>query len=197
LKELESKIEDRIRERIRVYITESRYRHSLGVRDTAVQLARIYGCRRQKAAIAALLHDIARDIPLETMRRLVEENIAWFSTDFVITDNPLLLHAYAGSVIARKEFGIDDEAILRSIELHTTGGQSMGVLEKVIFVADFIEPSRRFNGVQKARKQAHVNLDETVLYIYKFMLKHLLKKELFICKNTLLGYNEIILRIKK
>ncbi len=197
MKELESKIEDRIKDRIRVYITESRYRHSLGVRDTAVELARIYGCSRQKAAIAALLHDIARDIPLETMKRLVEENVSWFSENLVSADNPLLLHAYAGSVIARKEFGIDDDAILRSIELHTTGGQAMGVLEKVIFVADFIEPSRRFKGVEKARKQAYVNLDETVLYIYKFMLKRLLKREVFICKNTLLGYNEIILRIKK
>ena len=130
MKELESTIEDRIRDKIRVYITESRYRHSLGVRDTAVQLARIYGCSRQKEAVAALLHDIGRDIPMETMRRLVEENITWFSTDFVITDNPLLLHAYAGSVIARKEFGIDDEAILRSIELHTTGGQSSECLKR-------------------------------------------------------------------
>jgi predicted HD superfamily hydrolase involved in NAD metabolism len=183
--------------RIRGYIAEKRFQHTLGVRDTALRLSRTNGVSSEKAQTAALLHDVARDFPIEVMRGILRQTGAWSVKFDDFSDNPLLLHPYAGRVIAQTEFGVEDEEILRSIELHTTGGSSMGALEKVIFVSDFIEPGRDFHGVETARRLASKSLDETILYIYKFMLRHLLKKGLFICKNTLLGYNEIILKGKK
>jgi len=183
--------------KIRGMITEKRYLHTLGVRDTALLLCRQYGCSQKKAEAAALLHDIARDLPVEKMVELLQTNGLWKSEYSVIEHNPLLLHAHAGKVIARTEFGVQDKEILQSIELHTTGGESMSLLDKIIFVADFTEPGRTFGGVEKARELVCRDLDRAVLYIYRFILRHLLGKEVFICKNTFLGYNEIVLQVGK
>jgi len=180
---------------IKEYLSNKTYKHALGVKDTAIKLSEIYGCSKEKAETASLLHDIARDIPLSNMRQILKESGFWSSSHSPVVEDPLLLHAYAGKIIAKQRFGTQDEEVLKSIELHTTGGESMSVLDKVIFVADFIEPGRAFYGVEKARILAYKNLDKTVLYIYKFILRHLLSRELFICKNTLLGYNEIIMKM--
>ena len=186
-----------IEEEIKKSMTQERFQHSLRVRDTALRLAEIYGCKREEAVLASLLHDVARDIPVEMIQKLLSENDDCEKDIDIDSDNYLLLHAKAGKIIAKQKFGIKDEDVLRSIELHTTGGVSMTLLNKVVFVADFIEPERKFNGVKKARELSFLSLEETVLYIYKFLLKRLLKKELFICQNTFLGYNEIIQNKRK
>jgi predicted HD superfamily hydrolase involved in NAD metabolism len=186
-----------IEEEIKRSMTHERFQHSLRVRDTALRLAEIYGCKREGAEFASLLHDVARDIPVETMRKLFKENDDCEVNIDIDSDNYLLLHAKAGKIIAKQKFGVKDEDVLRSIELHTTGGVSMTLLNKVVFVADFIEPERKFKGVEKARELSFLSLEETVLYIYKFLLKRLLRKELFICQNTFLGYNEIIQNKRK
>jgi predicted HD superfamily hydrolase involved in NAD metabolism len=178
-------------------LTEKRYLHTLGVRDTALILCRQYQCDPKKAEVAALLHDIAQDLPVEKMVELLEGEGFWRSGHRGVEQNPLLLHAHAGKVIARREFEVKDEEILRSIELHTTGGESMSLLDKIIFVADFTEPGRTFRGVSKARQISCRDLDRAVLYIYRFILLHLLKQEVFICQNTFLGYNEIVLEVGK
>jgi len=210
-------------------VTKQRYLHSVGVRDTAVLLAERYGCDTAKAACAALLHDVARDLPLETMQSIVTmQRIVKTNPDVVkfsgsdpenrictddrpggpasdppgnregcpIDDNVFhsrgLLHARAGRVIACSDFGIEDENVLRSIELHTTGAAKMTVLDKVVFVADYIEPNRHFPGLRTARKIARRNLDEAVLHIFREVLRTLVNKNAYICRNTILGYNELV-----
>ncbi|MBN2325186.1 MAG: bis(5'-nucleosyl)-tetraphosphatase (symmetrical) YqeK [Spirochaetes bacterium] len=209
-------------------VTKQRYVHSEGVRDTAVFLAGRYGCDEKKAACAAILHDVARDLPLLTMQRIavtrctgktnrdIEERSQSASVrripgknsrepvrdgendpvpslfNDVVFRSTGLLHAYAGKVIACRDFGISDEEVLHSIELHTTGGEGMSVLDKVVFVADYTEPTRSFRGVQTARRIAKRDLDEAVLYIFGSMLRMLVQKKSYICGNTLLGYNELI-----
>jgi predicted HD superfamily hydrolase involved in NAD metabolism len=179
-------------------VTKRRFLHSVRVRDTAAALAGIYRCDREKAEAAGLLHDVARDMPLETMQSIVtmqQPTSGQYETlpHEAVFYRPGLLHAYAGRVIAQQDFGIQDEDILRSIELHTTGGERMTVLNKVIFVADYIEPGRSFRGVEKARKIARSSLDEAVLYIYRATMGKLVSKGVYICINTLLGYNEQVL----
>lgn len=186
-----------IEKEIKKSMTRERFQHSLRVRDTALRLAEIYGCCREKAELASLLHDVARDIPVEMMQKLLSENDVCKEDMDIYADNYLLLHAKAGKIIAKQKFGIKDRDVLSSIELHTTGGASMTLLNKVVFVADFIEPERKFKGVEKARELSFLSLEETVLYIYKFLLKRLLRKGLFICQNTFLGYNEIIQNKRK
>lgn len=193
---LERELEERV--------TGRRFSHSIGVRDTAVALAGMYGCDEEKARAAGLLHDIARDMPLVTMRSIVTmkgivtmQGIVSGQNDTLFREalfsSPGLLHAYAGRIIAQRDFGVRDEDILRSIELHTTGGRGMTVLNKVVFVADYIEPGRSFRGVETARAIAQRSLDEAVLYIFRSMFRKLIAHGVYICVNTLLGYNELVL----
>ena len=181
---------------IRSYITEERFSHSQGVRDTAVSLAIRYQCDEEKASIAALLHDVARDLSLEHMQRIVKSNCGVIDASDIVFNNPGLLHARAGRIIAQEEFDVQDEDILQSIELHTTGGEGMSLLNKVVFIADYTEPGREFRGVGEARKLARRSIDETVLYIFKSMISKLIQKGVYICKETLLGYNEHVLYLK-
>ncbi len=190
---LERELEERV--------TRRRFSHSIGVRDTAAVLAGMYGCDEEKARVAGLLHDIARDMPLSTMKGIVTKQ------GFVMQDSsgkngllppealfssPGLLHAYAGRIIAQRDFGVRDEDMLRSIELHTTGGRGMTVLNKVVFVADYIEPGRSFRGVETARAIARRSLDGTMLYIFRSMFRKLIADGVYICVDTLLGYNELV-----
>ncbi len=183
-----------IESRLKTYITEKRYRHSLGVRDTAIKLARRYGCSIDKAEIAALLHDVARDLPKSELKRILDVDDPPEDAQPDCCMGIPLLHARAGKLIAKKHFGIHDEEILRSIALHTTGGASMNLLDKVIFVADFIEPGRKFRGVKTARLLAFQNIDTCMQFILRFMLRHLLKRGKRICEDTLRAYNEYVKR---
>ena len=188
---------------LRGRIPRPRFLHSIGVRDTAVTLAGMYGCDEDKAGIAGLLHDIARDMPLSVMQGIVmpgilkKQRLRGLPEENPLQDavfsSPGLLHSYAGRIIARRDFDIRDENILRSIELHTTGGERMTILNKVVFVADYIEPGRGFRGVKTARAFAGQSLDKAMLYIFKSMFRKLVSEGVFICIDSLLGYNEQVL----
>ena len=183
-----------IERRIRPLMSEERFLHTLGVKETALMLARVWGGNEVKTVTAALLHDAAREMPLDRMQKLLLESDPPVKISEQVFEDPLLLHAVAGSAIARKEFEVEDREILLSIERHTTGGRGMSLLEKLIFVADFIEPGRAFRGVKTARALAATALDETMLYIYKFVLRLLVAKGRYVCADSLEGYNELILK---
>lgn len=135
---------------IKPRMPEKRYIHTLGVMETAIQLAKIYGENESKAETAAILHDIAKYADIEWMEEIVkaqqldQQLIGWGSE---------LLHGPVGAYIAESEFGITDEEILNAIRFHTTGREAMSNLEKIIFVADMIEPNRKFDGVERLRKK--------------------------------------------
>lgn len=179
------------------YVSGKRLRHCLGVRDTAVELARRWDASSEKAALAGLLHDVARELSGGEILRLVLEDNGGDSARIpcgpVALKNPAVLHAWAGMIIARDRFGVTDGEILRSISLHTTGAPGMGRLERVLLVADYIEPGRRFRGVDKARELALRDLEDAVRYVLKSTLKTLLRKGRPICDLTVQAYNEIML----
>lgn len=182
-----------LEEKVERYMTAERFEHARRVRDTAVMLARRYGFDETKAGVAGLLHDVARDMPLEEMKLMVKN--AGNVPDVLETAS--LLHASAGVVISRTEFGIEDKDILKSIELHTTGGMGMSMLDKIVFVADFIEPGRSFRGVKAARKTAFTDIDRTTFRILRFLLRHLVYRQKYICENTVFAYNEFAVRFKR
>ncbi|MFW6180954.1 MAG: bis(5'-nucleosyl)-tetraphosphatase (symmetrical) YqeK [Spirochaetota bacterium] len=188
----------RLERELREYVTEKRLRHCLGVRDTAVELALRWNASSEKAGLAGLLHDVARELSREEILRLVREDCGGDGASVpcgpVALKNPAVLHAWAGMIIARDRFGVRDEEVLRSISLHTTGAPGMGTLERVLFVADYIEPGRSFKGVVKARDLAWRDLEDAVRYILKSTLKALLRKGRPICDLTVQAYNEIMLR---
>jgi predicted HD superfamily hydrolase involved in NAD metabolism len=183
-----------INQRVRKFLSPQRWEHTVGVRDTAVNLAERYGCDVEKAEIAALLHDIARDLSVDRMVKILKGFNPEKKLPKKYLHEPLVLHGQAGRVIAERQFGIRDAGILRSIELHTTGGPSMGLLDRVLFVADYIEPGRTMRGVKTARRIAFRNLEEAMIYILKSVFRYLLAEDRLIIGDTLYAYNEIILK---
>ena len=128
----------------------------LGCRDTAAELARVWGANETDAARAGLLHDITKalDGPLQlTLCREYGKVLDEFSEN-----NPKTLHALTGSMVAERIFG-ENEAVVAAIESHTTGKPAMNTLEKIIYVADYMEPNRDFPGVEELRRLAYTDLD--------------------------------------
>lgn len=121
---------------------DHRYAHSLRVARAAARLAARHGVDAQKARVAGLLHDLAR---LYTPERLIAEAEArGFEISGVERDHPMLLHARVGAALARERFGIQDAGVLSAIEKHTTAADSMSPLDSVVYLADSLEPARRF-----------------------------------------------------
>lgn len=134
----------------------NRVKHVLGCRDTAAELARVWGASETDAARAGLLHDITKalDGPLQlTLCREYGKVLDEFSQN-----NPKTLHALTGSMVAERIFG-ENEAVVAAIESHTTGKPAMNTLEKIIYVADYMEPNRDFPGVEGLRRLAYTDLD--------------------------------------
>lgn len=142
----------------------TRYIHSLGVEQSAVQLARLYGEDMMAASIAGLLHDNAKNLPLEQQLSICLESfpgLEGFSMDY-----PSVLHAFAGAAEAKRQYPRLDSDILNAIAFHTTGRPGMSRLEKIIYCADYIEPNRQmFPGLEEARKLVKEDLDKGLLLI--------------------------------
>jgi len=134
----------------------NRVAHVLGCRDTAVELARRWGADETDAARAGLLHDITKalDGPLQ-LTLCGEYGIV---LDAFFTKNPKTLHALTGSLVAKRIFG-ENDAVVSAIRSHTTGKANMNTLEKIIYVADYMEPNRDFPGVEELRRLAYSDLD--------------------------------------
>ena len=136
-----------------------RVRHVLGCRDTSAELARIWGANETDAARAGMLHDVTKalDGPLQlTLCKAYDIMLDEFSTK-----NPKTLHALTGSLVADRIFG-ENQAVVDAICSHTTGKGNMNTLEKIIYVADYMEPNRDFPGVEQLRYLAHTNLDKAL-----------------------------------
>lgn len=177
---------------IKNHLPERRYTHTLGVLKTAEWLADKYGSDRKKAELAAIFHDYAKYRPAEEMRRIIlEEPLPKELLDF----HPELWHAPVGAVLVKKEVGIEDGEILNAIKFHTTGRPAMTLLEKIVFLADYIEPGRNFPGVEKVRETAKDNLDLAVFQALQNTLIHLVGKGMSVYPDTIHTYNDFINRL--
>lgn len=163
---------EEMKETLEKELNKSRYEHTLGVMDTAVELAEIHGGDTEKARIAGLLHDCAKSLPdKDKIRLCVDNNLDISDAEWA---NLSLLHAKCGMILARDRYGVDDEEILHAIRFHTTGCPDMGLLDKIIYVADYIEPNRdRAPKLDKRRKQARKNLDKALYHILKDTIEYL------------------------
>lgn len=134
----------------------SRVAHVLGCRDTAVELAKKWGADSVDAARAALLHDVTKALDSELQLTLC--NAYGIMLDDFSAKNPKTLHALTGSLVAQRIFG-ENAAVVSAIRSHTTGKADMNMLEKIIYVADYMEPNRDFPGVQELRRLAYADID--------------------------------------
>ncbi len=176
-------------------ISPKRFRHILGVVEAAEALAIRYGENPTKARIAALLHDCAKEIPIAKMQKIV--NQSGVRIDSELYHNPVLLHGPVGAMLASSYYDIDDTDILESIRVHTTGKVGMNKLDKIIFLADYIEKNRDFPGVEQLRELAFFNLNEAVLAGFDSTIRFLLQSNTPIYIKTILGRNDIIFQIHK
>lgn len=184
---------DEIRVKLQGALSPKRFKHSLGVMETSVKLAALFGVDMKKAEIAGLLHDCARELENEEVLKLCKEyNI---EVDAVCEHEPKLLHGPVGAVVAKKEYGIEDEEILGAICCHTTGRKNMNALDKIIFLADYVEPGRDFSGVEKVREAVFEDLDKGMVVSLISIIKYLVKKRQLIQKDTIDTWNFIITNI--
>lgn len=167
------------------YLHARRVRHVLGVEEEAIRLARKYGADEDKARIAALLHDCTKRLSLEEQLALCERY--GVALDELERKEVKLLHAKTGAAIAREVFGVD-EAICHAIEWHTTGRADMTLLEKVLYLADYIEPNRHFEGVDTLRKAVYADLDQGLRLGLKMSIEELQERGGPVHPKTLEAY---------
>ncbi|AYD41008.1 HD domain-containing protein [Clostridium fermenticellae] len=172
------------------HLKPERYEHSLSVRDTAVKLAQIYGADIYKARIAGLAHDCAKNMSdNDLLDMALSHNI---KVDNVCMENPKLLHGIIGAIVAKEKFGIEDDEILSSIAYHTTGKKDMSLLQKVIYIADYVEPLRDFPGVQELREEVTRDLNKSILMAFNNTIKCVIDKGQLLHVDTIKGRNYIL-----
>ena len=182
---------DEYRNLIKSKMSEHRFVHSVNVSKEARKLAKIYGADAEKAALAGILHDITKEMPVEEQLKIITDS--GIILDNVQKNAPKLWHGISGSIYIKENLDINDADILNAIRYHTTGRAGMSLLEKIIFVADFTSQERTYKGVSTMRKKSRKTLDEAMLYGFKFTFSDLSKRELAIHPDELACYNEIVL----
>ena len=164
------------REREKEELDEKRYEHTIGVMYTAASLAMRYGVMMHQAILAGLLHDCAKAIPNDEKLELCKKYGIIVSD--VKRENPSLLHAKLGAYIAREKYGVMDDEVLHAIYVHTTGEPGMSTLDKILFVADYIEPNRDSQpNLEYVRKIAFWDLNQAMEGILYDTLEYLKKSD--------------------
>lgn len=185
---------DEIVKKLEKRLSSKRFKHSQGVAETAVSLAKRFAGDPLKARLAGILHDCAREIPRNNLLQTAE------ASGIVLCDierlEPVLLHAKLGAKMAQTEYGVIDAEILQAIALHTTGGPVMTLLDKIIYLADFIEPGRNYPGVDNLRQLAGTDLDCAVLAACDQTIKFLLEKRGLLHPATIEGRNALLTKMR-
>ncbi len=174
-------------------LSERRYYHSLGVAETAVKLAKHYHANEEKAFLAGLVHDCAKEIAPEEAIKLLQEKYR-IIPDAMSLQMPRLLHGVLGACIAQSRFGIYDPEILDAIRYHTTGKAKMGLLSKIIYIADYIEPNRTYRDVDDLRELTFRNLEDAILFAVDFTIRDLVEKGKTIHPDTVHCRNDLLLQ---
>ncbi len=160
---------DKIEYKLKKELDRQRFEHTLGVEQTAREMARVFGENEEKAALAGLLHDCAKCMPLSQMVKAAKHA----DVDPVMKESKALMHAVAGRCVAVSVYGVQDEEVLGAIRWHTTGHANMTRLEKIIYLADVIEPNRKpYPGLEALRAQCMQDLDGAMHTALRMSLEH-------------------------
>ncbi|CAM3387297.1 MULTISPECIES: bis(5'-nucleosyl)-tetraphosphatase (symmetrical) YqeK [Paenibacillus] len=170
-----------------------RWEHTKGVMETAVILANRFGADPQKADLAAILHDVAKYWPVEKLREVLEEQGE--SSELLQYDKQLW-HAEVGAIVAERDYGVTDTEVLDAIRYHTSGRVGMSLLDKVVCLADYMEPGRDFPGVNNIRELANHSLEEALAAGFDSTIGHLLSRRQIIFPLTVLARNDLIKQLE-
>lgn len=152
-----------ILEWVEARIKPKRFQHTLGVEETAVQLARIYGVNPYEASIAALLHDNAKNLSNEELYRICQTYYPQYN---LTQEYSSVFHAFAGAITAKRRYSELSNDVINAICFHTTGRPNMSTLEKIIYAADYAEPGREpFPGLELIREYLFNDLDDGIRHM--------------------------------
>jgi predicted HD superfamily hydrolase involved in NAD metabolism len=178
---------------VKEQLTEHRYQHTIGVMETAIILAKRFGADEKKAETAAIFHDYAKFRPKEEMKEIITtqglpQNLLEYNSE--------LWHAPTGAYLVEKEVGITDREVLDAIRYHTSGRVGMTLLEKVIYLADYMEPGRHFPGVEEVRELSQDNLQRALVKSVQNTIIFLLKKNQKVYPDTFYTYNDLVNKLE-
>lgn len=177
------------RELLKQRLSEKRFNHSLNVSKEAVKLAEAYGADTAKAEFAGLVHDIEKETPMAGQLQTLEKYSIILND--VERHTAKLLHAISGAAVLEFEHNISDPDIIHAVRYHTTARAGMSLLEKVIYLADYISADREYEGVAELRKAAYVSLETGLKAALDFSVMELLHKTALIHTDTVLARNEL------
>lgn len=173
-------------------LSEERFNHSVGTAECAEKLAEKYNLNKEKAYIAGLLHDCAKCFSNKKLKEIIDKHLKVEECEML---NYKTLHAPVSAYIAQKDFGVSDNEILSAIRWHTLGKQDMTTFEKIIFLADKIEPNTRekkyCSEIRSILTEPN-GLNLALLRCYVETIKSLAKRELKICFKTIDIYNHLL-----
>ena len=180
-----------IKQELKQMLKEKRYIHTLSTQKEAIKLANNYNIDPEKASLAALLHDCAKNFSDEKMFKILKQYS--IPIDDIEKINTATLHGKVGKIIAKTKFNINDKEILSAIEYHTTGKANMSLLEKIIFLADVIEETRTYDGVDEIRKIAYKNLNDAIIISLERTISFVISKNQLLHPDTINARNYLIL----
>ena len=178
-------------------LSTKRYSHSIGCANCAKKLAKMYSQDENKAYLAGLVHDLAKNLGDDKLYDIIVNEIKTGYSNHELK-NPKTYHAIAGAYLAKKIFEIEDKEIISAIRNHTIGKVDMTTFDKIIFLADKIEPNERDEKYSKKifkileKNKGTIGLDIAILKCTKETIKSLIKRQLYICPETINVYNNLI-----
>ena len=185
-----NEIENKIIEYIKKYLP-FREEHIISTRELAIKIAEKYNIDICKTSIAALCHDLGKRYKDEEMKKIIFECDNKKYPNYI---TGALLHARVSSIIAQNEFNINDKEILSAIESHTVGHGNMSMLEKIIYVSDYLEPTRKIEIANKIREKIFIDFDSAFLEVVLESINFVLSKKQYLAGKTIELYNSLIIK---
>ena len=185
-------IED-IKDKLKACLSPERYEHSLGVMEKSVELAKMFNCDVEKAQVAGLLHDCAKCVDKDELKRIIDEE--GLDKDNCCQGSYKVWHAPVSAYFSEKDYGVDDAEILSAIKWHTMGKLNMTLLEKIVYLADKIEERTRETEYRTPIENVLLSsgsLDKAILKSFKMTICSLTERDLPICFTTIDVYNQLL-----
>jgi predicted HD superfamily hydrolase involved in NAD metabolism len=177
-----------INEKVKGIMTEERFIHTERTMDIALKIASCYDIAKEKVEISAILHDCAKEMPKDEMKRWIKK--ANITLDEIEEKEPGLWHQIVSAIIAEKDFGIKDQEILQAIRVHSTGDADMSLLAKIVYIADYLESWPNESIMQKAKENIDLALREVMIK----KINYIFNKSALLHPMSVSAYNYISLR---
>lgn len=173
-------------EEVKITLSEKRFKHTLGVIKRAEEYAKVYDVNLEDIKLAALAHDVAKEIPYEESLKKAEE--LGINLDEIEKKNFNLIHSKLGAQIIKEKYNLNDD-IINAIKYHTTGRENMSMLEKIIFLADATEENRKYPELENLVNMIKKDIDEGMLFALKWTIEDVMKKGFLIHLDSVKAYN--------